>query len=103
MGSAADPSEDCNFAHGHAELRSQPDLYKTQPCANMLRAGRCAAGSACRYAHRPQELRSAGLEPLADSQLSARHAPQQHDEDVEKRFVEALQRPPAVWSCADPP
>ncbi|CAD7945933.1 unnamed protein product [Amoebophrya sp. A120] len=47
----------CGFAHGRAQLRQQPDLYKTKRCATFDRYGHCQAGENCRFAHGGDELR----------------------------------------------
>lgn len=49
--------ETCTFAHSRAELRPQPDLYRTGICFKYLRRGMCDAGDLCNYAHGLEELR----------------------------------------------
>jgi len=47
----------CTYAHGEAELKPQPDLYKTRLCVGFIESGACAYGGRCNYAHSRQELR----------------------------------------------
>jgi len=51
----------CSFAHSEAEMRPQPDFFKTQLCIDFFRQGRCLMGAECRYAHSPQEIRRANV------------------------------------------
>ncbi|CAE7805125.1 rpl-38 [Symbiodinium microadriaticum] len=48
----------CTFAHGIAELRQRPDLYKTKLCASYSLWKQCPYGEDCTHAHGQEELRS---------------------------------------------
>eukprot|EP00439_Symbiodinium_sp_Y106_P083871 s549_g24.t1 len=48
----------CTFAHGIAELRRRPDLYKTKLCASYSLWKQCPYGEDCTHAHGQEELRS---------------------------------------------
>jgi len=46
----------CRFAHGRADLRPLPDLYRTKLCVALQRDGKCDQDD-CGYAHSNAELR----------------------------------------------
>eukprot|EP00397_Hematodinium_sp_SG-2012_P016447 GEMP01016779.1.p1 GENE.GEMP01016779.1~~GEMP01016779.1.p1 ORF type:complete len:307 (+),score=29.59 GEMP01016779.1:332-1252(+) len=48
--------EKCAFAHGEANLRRAPDLYKTQLCEAYLTTGACQNKATCSFAHGLAEL-----------------------------------------------
>lgn len=50
----------CTFAHGIAELQSQPDFYCSQLCMEFTQRGTCHYGAGCRFAHGSEKLRPAG-------------------------------------------
>eukprot|EP00448_Togula_jolla_P011511 CAMPEP_0170603758 /NCGR_PEP_ID=MMETSP0224-20130122/19076_1 /TAXON_ID=285029 /ORGANISM="Togula jolla, Strain CCCM 725" /LENGTH=198 /DNA_ID=CAMNT_0010928647 /DNA_START=244 /DNA_END=840 /DNA_ORIENTATION=+ len=75
----------CSFAHADEEVQVQPDLFRTQPCRDFLKA-RCTRGEACPFAHRAEDLRVSPPDsmfftpvysaPLVELDLfSTRHAP----------------------------
>ena len=53
----------CNFAHGIAELRPRPDLYKTKLCSSYSLWQQRPYGEACTHAHGQEELRSVAVFP----------------------------------------
>ncbi|CAE7702238.1 CTH1, partial [Symbiodinium necroappetens] len=50
----------CTFAHGIAQLRPRPDLYKTRLCSSWALLQRCPYGESCTHAHGEEELRTIG-------------------------------------------
>ncbi|CAE7553627.1 CTH1 [Symbiodinium microadriaticum] len=48
----------CTFAHGAAQLRPRPDLYKTRLCDSWALLRRCPYGDRCTHAHGEEELRA---------------------------------------------
>ncbi|CAE7555923.1 CTH1 [Symbiodinium natans] len=50
----------CTFAHGIAQLRPRPDLYKTRLCSSYTLLKRCPYGASCTHAHGEEELRPIG-------------------------------------------
>ncbi len=55
----------CTFAHGRRELRSQPNLFKTEMCFEFSSSGTCQRGESCQYAHGEHELRAVTVLPAA--------------------------------------
>mmetsp|Transcript_9371 Transcript_9371/g.22338 ORF Transcript_9371/g.22338 Transcript_9371/m.22338 type:complete len:188 (+) Transcript_9371:61-624(+) len=53
----------CTFAHGTAQLRPRPDLYKTRLCSSWALLQRCPYGESCTHAHGEEELRTVGAFP----------------------------------------
>lgn len=48
---------ECSFAHGHEQLRRQPDFFKTQLCV-QFKKGLCLNQDSCRFAHGLEELKN---------------------------------------------
>lgn len=47
----------CPYAHDSSDLKTIPDLHKTQLCMAFERSGSCRDGVECKYAHGAEELR----------------------------------------------
>lgn len=69
----------CTFAHGTEDVKTMPDLYKTQICYAFNRAGGCKEGSSCTFAHSHLELRS-NERPAHTARWDKRQAPLPDDE-----------------------
>ncbi|XP_045596522.1 mRNA decay activator protein ZFP36L1 isoform X2 [Procambarus clarkii] len=64
----------CQFAHGHAELRtlSRHPKYKTEQCRTFHTIGFCPYGPRCHFIHNPEERRGslAGSHPPLSPKIS---------------------------------
>jgi len=48
---------ECTFAHGHEQMKQQPDLYRTALCKEFSKTGHFTNSSMCLFAHGEVELR----------------------------------------------
>mmetsp|Transcript_53130 Transcript_53130/g.113466 ORF Transcript_53130/g.113466 Transcript_53130/m.113466 type:complete len:683 (-) Transcript_53130:495-2543(-) len=69
----------CTFAHGSKELRTQPNLFRTELCFEFTSSGRCQHGQSCKYAHSEEELRM----PLAAEEKDAVNLLQSASNDID--------------------
>jgi len=67
--------ESCTFAHSRQQLRSQPDLYRTQICLDMINRGQCRVGERCKFAHSLQEIRAPGPSKPSKTEKPKRRRP----------------------------
>merc|ERR1719436_310221 len=49
-----------NMAMGMGQMGAVNALYKTTMCTNMMKEGKCAHSSNCKFAHTAAELRTPG-------------------------------------------
>jgi len=95
----------CTFAHSAAELHTQPDLFRSQLCAEFMDTGVCRYGAACRFAHGVDQLRpGAALDARSQgNQLKMQLAAmRERTRDLEAQLVALEEKPlptPDAWNC----
>jgi len=64
----------CTYAHGKAELKPMPDLFKTRCCTEFFRRGACPSGNSCKFAHSREERRAAVIPRRGGGSEAPKHA-----------------------------
>eukprot|EP00439_Symbiodinium_sp_Y106_P058381 s1424_g8.t1 len=76
----------CTFAHGIAQLRPRPDLYKTRLCSSWALLQRCPYGESCTHAHGEEELRTIGDFPDLEVRGLSKEESSAASGDCESKF-----------------
>jgi len=84
--------EFCCYAHSTCELQPQPDLHKSELCAQFSFTGSCDRGETCRFAHGSKELRQTSLHQASLRQTGS---------DISTARNTSGQQP--VFICLKPP
>mmetsp|Transcript_94493 Transcript_94493/g.273158 ORF Transcript_94493/g.273158 Transcript_94493/m.273158 type:complete len:299 (-) Transcript_94493:378-1274(-) len=80
----------CTFAHGVAELQSQPNFQRSQLCVEFSHRGACRYGVGCRFAHGVEQLREHGrrVQQTPATPASPCPAPEERPTTTEQRRLE---------------